>query len=180
MSSRATRVSPGTAGRQPACPPARSGATKRLVDEFDLRVRRHVYRRFVELGRAPVLEEVARELGAEHGEIERSLRRLHDAHALVLEVREQGAPAIRMAHPFSAFETAHRVRAASRLWYANCAWDAFGIPAALAVDGYLSSRCACCDEPIEIDVVARAPVPDDSVVHMLLPGRRWWDDIVFT
>jgi hypothetical protein len=154
--------------------------TNQLVDEFDRHVRRHVYRRFVELGRAPALEEVAGELGAGRDEIEPSLRRLHDAHALVLEVLEQGAPAIRMAHPFSAIETAHRVRAAGRLWYANCAWDAFGIPAALGVDGHLSSRCACCDEPIAIDVVERAPVPDDSVVHLLLPARRWWDDIVFT
>lgn len=147
------------------------------MDEFDLRVRRHVYRRFVALGRAPTLEEVAGELSAGPVEIERSFRRLHDAHALVLE---QGSPAIRMAHPFSAIETSHRVRAAGQRWYANCAWDAFGIPATLGVDGHVSSRCACCDEPIEIDVVDRAPARDDSVVHVLLPARRWWDDIVFT
>jgi hypothetical protein len=147
------------------------------VNDFDLLVRRHVYRRFVELGRAPALEEVAGELGAGQGEVERSFRRLHDAHALVLE---QSSPTIRMAHPFSAVETQHRVRSAGRFWYANCAWDAFGIPAALGVDGHLSSRCACCDEPVEIDVVDRLPVRDESVVHLLVPARRWWDDIVFT
>ncbi len=147
------------------------------LDDFDLRVRRHVYRHFVERGRAPALEEIARALGAGQGEVERSLRRLHDAHALVLE---QGAPAIRMAHPFSAVETRHRVRSAGRWWHANCAWDAFGIPAALGVDGHVSSRCACCDEPIDIDVVGRRPVQEESVVHVLLPARRWWEDIVFT
>jgi hypothetical protein len=147
------------------------------VNDFDLRVRRHVYRRFVELGRAPALEEVAVELGAGQGEVERSFRRLHDAHALVLE---HSSPTIRMAHPFSAVETQHRVRSAGRFWYANCAWDAFGIPAALGADGHLSSRCACCDEPVEMDVVDRLPVRDESVVHVLVPARRWWDDIVFT
>ena len=160
-------------------PPGTATSTQAALDELDLRVRRHVYRRFVELGRAPALAEVARELGAGQGEVRRSLRRLHDAHALVLE---QDASAIRMAHPFSAIETRHRVRSAGRWWYANCAWDAFGIPAALGVDGHVSSRCACCDEPIDIDidVVGRLPVPGESVVHVLLPARRWWEDIVFT
>jgi hypothetical protein len=35
-------------------------------------------------------------------------------------------------------------------------------------------------EAIEIDVVGRRPMPDRDVVHLLLPARRWWDDIVFT
>lgn len=147
------------------------------MDEFDLRVRRHVYRRFVELGRAPALAEIAGELGAALTEVEGSFRRLHEAHALVLEQR---APVIRMAHPFSAAATPHRVRSAGRTWYANCAWDAFGIPAALGVDGHLFSRCACCDEPLAIDVVDRVPAGGESVVHVLLPARRWWADIVFT
>jgi hypothetical protein len=72
------------------------------------------------------------------------------------------------------------VTAVERDWYANCAWDAYGIPAALGVDGHISSSCPDCGESIEIDVVARASVPDRDVVHLLLPARRWWDDIVFT
>jgi hypothetical protein len=147
------------------------------MDELDLRVRRHVYRRFVELGRAPRLEEVAHELGLEVGEAEAAFRRLHDAHALVLE---PGSPEIRMANPFSAVETPHVVEAAGRSWYANCAWDSFGIPAALRVDGRIASRCSCCGEAIAIEVRRREPVPGTDVIHLLLPARRWWDDIVFT
>ena len=147
------------------------------MDAGDLRARNHVYRRFVELGRAPRLEEIAAELGLTIDDATSMLRRLRDAHALVLE---RGVPEIRMANPFSAVPTSYRVEAAGRNWFANCAWDAFGIPAALAVDGHIACACADCGEPIEIDVRDRQPVPDDHVVHLLVPAAHWWDDIVFT
>jgi hypothetical protein len=140
-----------------------------LIDERDLALRNDIYRRFVELGRAPTFAELDAD--------EAALRRLHDAHAIVLE---PDRPEIRMANPFSAVPTPHRVQARGRSWYANCAWDAFGIPAALGVDGHVSSACPDCGAAIEIDVVEQRPVPDEHVVHLLVPARRWWDDIVFT
>ncbi len=147
------------------------------MNEHDLALRNQVYRRFVELGRAPALEEIADEAGLSHEDTAATLRRLHDAHALVLE---PDRVEVRMANPFSAVPTPHRVEAAGRSWYANCAWDGFGIPAALGADGHISSSCPDCGEGIEIDVVERRPVPDRDVVHLLVPARRWWDDIVFT
>jgi len=147
------------------------------MDEQDLLARNRIYWRFVELGRAPRLAEIADELELSLDEAEAVLRRLHDAHALVLE---RGAPEIRMANPFSAVPTGYRVEAAGRSWFASCAWDAFGIPAALGVDGHISCACPDCVEPIQIDVRDRRPVPDEQVVHLLVPAARWWDDIVFT
>jgi hypothetical protein len=144
------------------------------MDGHDLRIRNHVYRRFVELGRAPTLAELQDELG---GEVEQALRRLHDAHALVLEPDRSE---IRMANPFSAVPTPHRVEAGGRSWYANCAWDAFGIPAALHVDGHVSSACPDCGEPIEIDIRDQHPIPEEHVFHVAVPAARWWDQIVFT
>jgi hypothetical protein len=135
----------------------------------DLELRNIVYRRFVELGRAPTLEEL--------GTDEASLRRLHDAHWLVLE---SDRPEIRMANPFSAIPTRYRVEADGRPWFANCAWDAFGIPAALGVDGHISSSCPDCGAAIEIDVIGGRPGPATDVFHVLVPARHWWDDIVFT
>ena len=140
-----------------------------MIDERDLALRNDIYRRFVELGRAPTFAELDAD--------EAALRRLHDAHAIVLE---PDRPEIRMANPFSAVPTPHRVQARGRSWYANCAWDAFGIPAALGVNGHVSSACPDCGAAIEIDVVEQRPVPDEHVVHLLVPARRWWDDIVFT
>jgi Alkylmercury lyase len=144
------------------------------MDERDLELRNHVYHRFVQLGRAPTFAELRDELGAD---VEAVLRRLHDAHALVLE---PDRPEIRMANPFSAVPTPHRVEAGGRSWYGNCAWDAFGIPAALHVDGRVSTACPDCAAAIEIDIRDRRPVPDDYVFHVVVPAAHWWEDIVFT
>lgn len=147
------------------------------MDDVDLRVRNHTYSRFVELGRAPLLDEVARELELTTEDAEASWRRLHDSHALVLE--RDGSARIRMANPFSAIATPHRVHARGRWWYANCAWDAFGVLAALHDDGRIVSSCPDCAEPIEIDVRDERP-QQDAAVHFLVTARHWWDDIVFT
>jgi Alkylmercury lyase len=144
------------------------------IDPDDLHVRQHVYGRFVELGRAPTLGELEQELGPNVGG---ALRRLDDAHALVLD---PATGELRMANPFSAVPTPHRVEAAGRSWYANCAWDAFGIPAALHVDGHISSSCPDCGEAIQIDIRDARPDPDEHVFHVLVPAAHWWDDIVFT
>lgn len=143
------------------------------MDERELEFRSLVYARFVELGRVPRFEE----LGVDPEEGSELLRRLHDAHALVLE---RGTTEIRMLNPFSAVPTAYRVTAGGRTWFANCAWDAVGVCAALAVDGHVSAACADCAEPIEIDVRGGAPEPDEHLVHFLVPAAHWWDDIVFT
>jgi hypothetical protein len=147
------------------------------VDEADRELRNHTYRRFVELGRAPRFDELARELNRPVEDIAAGMSRLHDAHAVVLE---PDGSRIRMANPFSAVPTPHRVLADGSEWYANCAWDAFGIVAALNVDGHVTSSCPDCGAAVEIDVRNGEPVDDDHVFHVNVPAARWWDDIVFT
>jgi hypothetical protein len=144
------------------------------MDDGDIRIRNHVYRRFVELGRAPAFAELRDELG---DDVQTALGRLHDAHAIVLE---PDGTEIRMANPFSAVPTPYRVEAAGRSWYGNCAWDAFGIPAALHVDGHVSSACPDCGDSIEIEIRNERPVSDEHVFHVAVPAAQWWDDIVFT
>jgi Alkylmercury lyase len=102
-------------------------------------------------------------------------RRLHDAHALVLDGDE-----IRMANPFSAVPTPYRVQAAGRGWYANCAWDAFGICAALGTDGRIESSCPDCGDELLVEVRDGQPGDDSLVFHCLVPAAHWWDDIVYT
>ena len=137
---------------------------------IDLDLRNRTYAEFVRLGRAPRAEELG-----PRDDVLAGWRRLHDAHALVLDGDE-----IRMANPFSAVPTPYRVEANGRSWYGNCAWDAFGIPAALHVDGHVSSACPDCGEAIEIDIRDERPVPNDYVFHIAVPAAHWWDDIVFT
>src|ERR1700733_10276600 len=100
------------------------------MDEEACSLRNMTYRRFVELGRAPAVDEVATSTGLSAERVRAGWRRLHDEHALVLHQGDE----LRMANPFSAVPTAYRVNAGGRWWYANCAWDAIGIGAALRVD----------------------------------------------
>ena len=108
-------------------------------------LRNRTYAAFVELGRAPT----AGELG-EQDEVREAWRQLHEAHAVVLN---PATPEIRMANPFSAVPTAYRVHADGRWWYANCAWDAFGVLSALKVDGRIESSCPDCGEPYSVDIM---------------------------
>ena len=143
----------------------------------DLAVRNVTYRLFATQGRAPTPEDVAAETGSDVDEVLQAWRRLHDAHSLVLSA---SGIDIRMANPFSAVPTAYRVRAADRWWYANCAWDAFAICAALHVDGRIETSCADCGEPLAVTVREQQPDDESLLFHCLVPARRWWDDIVFT
>jgi hypothetical protein len=117
-------------------------------------------------------------LGLAEDEVADAYRRLHDAHALVLH---PGSTTIRMLNPFSAVETPHRVEAGGRSWFANCAWDALGIPAALHADGVVESACPDCGEQVELEVRGGGLVRGaDLLVHFVVPARHWWDDIAFT
>jgi hypothetical protein len=148
------------------------------MNELDVRIRNHVYASFVRDGRARPPAETAEELGLDERDVADAYVRLHEAHALVLE---PGSTEIRMLNPFSTVETPHRVDAGGRSWFANCAWDALGIPAALRSDGLVRSACADCGEPLELEVrggeLARGA---ELLVHFVVPARRWWDDIGFT
>jgi len=147
------------------------------MDARDLELRNLTYRLFVELGRAPSSDEVAEAAGFAREEVAAAWLRLHEAHALVLE---PNATQIRMAHPFSAVPTPYRVEAAGRSWYANCAWDAFGICAALYVDGRVETACPDCGEPIAVEVRGGRSDDESLLFHCLVPAAHWWDDVVFT
>ncbi len=147
------------------------------MDNADLRVRRLTYAQFVDLGRAPTPIEVAARAGLAEAEILASWRRLHEQHALVLNA---DGTAIRMVNPFSAVPTPYRVQAAGRWWYGNCAWDAFGICAALGVDGRVESPCPDCGDLLVVEVRDRRPMDQGPLFHCLLPAAIWWNDIVFT
>jgi len=146
------------------------------VTPQDIEIRNATYRLFVELGRAPTVAEVAAAVGEGSEAVGDAWRRLHDAHALVLD--DEGR--LRMVNPFSAVETPHRVEAAGRTWYANCGWDAFGIGVVLRTDSTIQTTCADCGEAIEIAVRDDRPTTDDAVFHVLVPAREWWTDIGYT
>ena len=147
------------------------------MDDVDVALRNLTYRLFVELGSAPTAGDVAAAAGSSVDAVRSGWERLHQAHALVLQ---SGLTELRMANPFSAVPTAYRVRARDRWWYANCAWDAFGVCAALHADGRIETSCADCGEWLAIDVCVQQPDDPSLLFHCLVPASHWWDDIVFT
>lgn len=147
------------------------------MDAHDIAVRNLTYRLFVDNGAAPSVVEVAAAAGVTVADATASWQRLHDAHAIVLQ---SDAVELRMANPFSAIATPYQVHASGRSWYANCAWDAFGICAALHTDGHVETNCPECGETIVCDVRDQQPVDKSLLFHCLVPAAQWWDDIVFT
>ncbi len=147
------------------------------MHDDDIALRNLTYRMFVDRGRAPSLVEVASSAGLGTDAAAAGWQRLHDAHALVLH---PGTTELRMVNPFAAQPTAYVVQADGRSWFANCAWDAFGICAALGVDGCIETRCADCHAEISVEVHDRKPDDSTLVFHCLVAARHWWDDIVFS
>jgi hypothetical protein len=147
------------------------------TDDLDRATRLHVYRRLVESGRAPTLSETASALNVDVEQATGSFRRLAGQHVFVLR---SDATEIWMAMPFSAVPTAFEVRVEDRRWWANCAWDALGIPAALGSRGVIESVCGDCSDALTVDVSSKGVRPRNYVVHFAVPAARWWDDIGFT
>ena len=145
--------------------------------EFDVQTKLAVYRHIAETGQRPTPSAVANAVGAEVDHVLESYQRLASQRLLVLEA--DGA-SIRMASPFSGVPTQHVVIADNRQYFANCAWDALGVIAALQKPGIVYSRCEQSLEPYRLEVGLDGPEPSDWLFHCLVPAAHWWDDIVFT
>jgi Alkylmercury lyase len=142
---------------------------------FDREVRVAVYRHTVSEGAPPSAAEIAHGVGATTADVEISLRRLADGHVLVLA---PGTDSIWMAAPFSAIPTPFSVSVGERRYFANCIWDALGIPACLHADARIDTHCPDCATPLRLDVRDGAlEQPGGSVIHFAVPAARWWDDI---
>jgi hypothetical protein len=145
--------------------------------DLELRAKVSIYEHFATVGRRPSVGDVAARTGVPVPEMRAIFGRLRDQRVLVLE---PDGETIRMAPPFSGVPTQHRVTAAGVSYYANCAWDALGIAAALHKPATVHSRCEQSLAPFELEL--REPVPERSgwLFHCLVPAAKWWDDIVFT
>jgi hypothetical protein len=144
---------------------------------FDSSVKLAVYSHFAETGRRPLHEVVAERVGSDVGSVLSAYQRLRSQRVLVLE---SDRSSIRMAPPFSGVPTQHVVVAGGVEYFANCAWDALGVPAALHKPATIHSRCEGSGEPLQLNVDLQGPEPSEWLFHSLVPASKWWDDIVFT
>jgi len=145
--------------------------------DFDRRVKVALYRHFAATGTRPTAAGLATRLAAGVNDVRDAYARLRAQRVLVLE---PDGESIRMAPPFSGVPTQHGVVAGGISYFANCAWDALGIPAALHRPAVVTSRCEQSREPLRLPVSASGPAPSEWLFHCEVPAARWWDDIVFT
>ena len=181
-----TSPAPGAGRRRGRCrtpqrfdmPGERNGnASIRGADaELDRQVRFRIYRHFAATGGAPTTPGLASAVDRPVAEVEESIERLAAARAIVLA---PGTKNVWMAHPFSAVETDYKVHANGKVFWANCAWDALGIPAALQVDAEVEARYAGTGEKTRLRVPVTGPDTGERI-HFLLPFAHWYDDLVFT
>jgi hypothetical protein len=143
----------------------------------DGRIRHAIYKIFAE-GGIPLSATIAHQLHISIDIVRAAMERLHAAHAIVLDPRTRE---VWMALPFSSVPTPFMVKGiGARSWYANCAWDAFGIPILLGVDAVIATTCQDCDGPIVYRVEGGRLVDAHGVVHFGVPAAKWWDNIGFT
>jgi len=145
--------------------------------DFDTRIKLAVYEHFAGTGGPPSPEDVAARAGTEARDVRDAYRRLRERRMLVLG--EDGST-IRMAPPFSGVPTQHVAVVDGRRYFANCAWDVLGVPAALRRPGEIHSRCEQSGAPLRLAVGPDGPEESTWLFHCLVPAAKWWDDIVFT
>lgn len=145
--------------------------------DFDLEVKLAVYHHFAASGVRPSATQIAESVEADVASVRGAFGRLRAQRVLVLEADGES---IRMAPPFSGVPTQHVVTADRTSYFANCAWDALGIPAALHEPATIRSRCEQSMEPLQLEVTSDGPAKSDWVFHSAVPAARWWNDIVFT
>lgn len=147
------------------------------MDPFDSEVRFRIYSHFVIEGKPPSVENVATLLDKNIESVRKSFHNLADAHAIFLEPETEQ---IRMANPLSGIPTAFEVDMESQSYFANCAWDALGIPAMLAVDANIEARCGDCGDRVQLSIVSGEVRGPEVLTHFALPFERWYDDIIHT
>jgi len=142
---------------------------------LDNDVRVFVYRFMVDNQRPPMPIEIGTALGTGSAEVEAALKRLAEAHVLVLA---PGTPYIWLAAPLSGLPSPFPVTVAGGVqYYGICIWDALGVIAMLGEEGSVTSLCPDCGEELTLRVRGGEIEPQDYVVHYAIPAAHWWDDI---
>lgn len=157
--------------------------------DFDRRVRGAIAEAIRNRGVVPSIREVSNALAIDRSEVEASFRRMIDGRVFIPQER---SIEILSYNPFAVDETSFKVTAAGRTWWAICAWDALGIPAALGAAGAIDARCGDCADPIRVEVgesgetTALAPAEtgwsesSDVVMQVGIPARDFWKNIYTT
>jgi hypothetical protein len=131
-----------------------------------------IIRHVAEKGFAPPMQVLHRNLGWPQPVLESTLKRLAEIRGVILKPNSLDVWAI---HPFSLMPTATWVTAETGAWWANCAWCALGIGAALRQDIRVVSRAGAEDNPLELEIRNGRP-SDRLVIHFPFRPHEWWSN----
>ena len=145
------------------------------VDPVALRI--FVYDDLLDRGVPPSIADIAARFGVAPNEARRALAELRIGKTILVHPL---TGEVWMAGPFAAGETPYRVTLGRRQWWANCAWDMFGVAVIAGATVRVDTRCTDCGEAISLICDPELPPNGDAVVHFLMPARRWYEDIGFT
>lgn len=149
-----------------------------MDDRFLWRVRTFIYEHFATTAHAPDLRTIAQQFNLSSAQATEILNALHEIRALFLD---PGTSRIRIANPFSGVPTPFEVDVNGQRYWANCAWDSFGVIAALqATDGVIHATCAYSDTPLHLHVQQGEVVNTTALIHILVPFREWYQNMVYT
>jgi hypothetical protein len=159
-----------------------------MNDALLWQIRHFVYSHFADTTHPSSVDETARHFNISTEEAGEYYKELHNRHAFFLE---PDTLTVRMANPFSGIPTDFKVHANGKTYYANCAWDMLGIPAALHTNAVIDAAFTESNETVRLKIrngkvyTPSSPAAEDSdgsslLVHFPLPFAQWYDDIVFT
>jgi hypothetical protein len=126
-----------------------------------------------ETGHAPDLTTLASLAKLSPQETEHALRQLSEMHGVVLV---PNSLQIWSLHPFALAPTQFWVATSRGGWWANCAWCALGIGAALHEDARILTSDGGEGQSLQFDLTRGRTTRTDLFMHFPYPPARWWDN----
>jgi hypothetical protein len=146
------------------------------LSEADQDLRGLLTRMIAGQGYAPCIDELAEAASMERQEAKNSLRRLHQAHALLLHPNKCEPWAV---HPFALSPGSCWVETPARGYWANCLYCGLGIAAALKSDARITTRLGGEGITSRYEVREGRLLDTDGVFHLSTPAAAWWDNVIF-
>ena len=148
-----------------------------MTPDVATRMRMFVYDRLIANGSMPSIDEIASRLGLARDDAKKRLADLRIGKTILVHPT---TGELWMAGPFSSKKTQYRVVGRRASWWANCAWDMFGVAVIVGEAVRIDTHCTECGDPWTLTADPHAPPAQEGIVHFLLPARKWYEDIGFT
>ena len=133
----------------------------------------HLIRHIIETGHAPDLAELSMQTGVSERDAESGIRELAENHGVILVPNSLKVWSL---HPFALIPTSFWVSGGQGGWWANCAWCALGIGAALKQDVSVVASDGAEGQRLEFSIERGAANRSDLLIHFPYPPEQWWEN----